>query len=116
MTARDKAIALVRSFSKQMPPKVIPTASTKSGELSCNIDLFANIPRAKQCALIAVDEMEKTLLMVYNGVDNIPHLVTAYKSEKDYNDNVKNIRDVLKHDLAKEIMWLSDVKTEIEKL
>jgi len=61
MRARDKAIALVRSFSKQMPPKVIPTASTKSGELSCNIDLFANIPRAKQCALIAVDEIVSTL-------------------------------------------------------
>jgi hypothetical protein len=87
MTARDKAIALVRSFSKQMPPKVIPTASTKSGELSCNIDLFANIPRAKQCALIAVDEIE-SLLHFY----------------------------VVGHNEREERKFWEDVKTEIEKL
>jgi hypothetical protein len=114
MTAKEKALELYSTYETYVRFNMEDCSFTYR-DVNYTFTFAVN-KTAKQCALIAVGEMKKTLLMVYNGVDNIPHLVTAYKSEKDYNDNVKNIRDVLKHDLAKEIMWLSDVKTEIEKL
>lgn len=57
MKPKEKAKQLVDKMHLQMPVKIIPTASTRANELSCNIDLKGSIENAKQCALIAVDEI-----------------------------------------------------------
>ncbi len=57
MTPKEKAKELVNKMTSQMPVKVIPTASTRENQLSCDIDLKGNFKNAKQCALIAVDEI-----------------------------------------------------------
>jgi hypothetical protein len=57
MTAKEKAKELVNKMNSQMPVKVIPIASTRENQLSCDIDLKGNFKNAVQCALIAVDEL-----------------------------------------------------------
>lgn len=57
MTPKEKAKELVEKMRLKMPPTIIPTASTKTNQLSCDIDLKGNTKNAKQCALIAVDEI-----------------------------------------------------------
>ena len=57
MTAKEKAKELVNKMNSQMPVKVIPIASTRENQLSCDIDLKGSFKNAVQCALIAVDEI-----------------------------------------------------------
>ena len=61
MTPKEKAKELVDKMHSQMPIKVIPIASTRENQLSCNIDLKGSLKNAKQCALIAVDEILEAL-------------------------------------------------------
>lgn len=57
MTAEEKAKELVNKFNKQMPIKIIPTASKVANQLSHDIDLNGHYSNAKYCALIAVHEI-----------------------------------------------------------
>jgi hypothetical protein len=54
---KEKAKELVNNFSLQMPVQIIPIASTRVNQLSCDMDLKAHLKNAKQCALIAVQEI-----------------------------------------------------------
>ena len=57
MTPKEKAEELVSKFKLQMPITVIPTRSTDANQFNCDIDLHSTFNNAKQCALIAVDEI-----------------------------------------------------------
>ncbi len=57
---KEKAKELVNNFSLQMPVQIIPIASTRVNQLSCDMDLKAHLKNAKQCALIAVQEIIKS--------------------------------------------------------
>jgi hypothetical protein len=78
MTPKEKAEELVNKMHSQMPVKIIPIASTRENQLSCNIDLKGNLKNAMQCALIAVDEVQNTKAVYANDV------------EYDYWEQVKN--------------------------
>ena len=64
MTAEEKAKELVEKMRLKMPPTIIPTASTRTNQLSCDIDLKGGIKNVKQFALIAVDEILTELPML----------------------------------------------------
>lgn len=66
---------------------------------------------AKQCALIAVDEIMKQY-----KVPTVSHIVTAYKSAEDFNENFLDIERQLKDFTSYQILWWNSVKNEIEKL
>jgi len=68
-------------------------------------------PHAKQCALIAVDE-----IMTQYKTPVVSHIVTAYKSAKDFNENFLDIERQLKDFTAYQILWWNSVKNEIELL
>ena len=63
MTAQEKAKELVEKIRLKMPPTIIPTASTRTNQLSCNIDLKGGTKNAKQCALITVDEIINSVVI-----------------------------------------------------
>lgn len=64
MTPKEKAEYIVNKMYSKMPAQVIPTASTYVGQLSCDIDLMGYFENAKQCALIAVDEILNVIYAV----------------------------------------------------
>lgn len=86
MTPKEKAKELVDKFSLQMPVQIIPIASTRSNQLSCDMDLKAHLKNAKQCALIAVQELI---------------------------DQCHSYREI---DLGMSLEYLEEFKQEIEKL
>jgi hypothetical protein len=57
MKPKDKAKELVSKMKLKMPPLIIPTISTGERQLNCDFNLKGNYNNAKQCALIAVDEV-----------------------------------------------------------
>jgi hypothetical protein len=57
MTPKEKAEELVSKMKLKMPPLIIPTISTGERQLNCDFNLKGNYNNAKQCALIAVDEI-----------------------------------------------------------
>ena len=74
MTAVEKAKELVNNFSLQMPVQIIPIASTRVNQLSCDMDLKAHLKNAKQCALIAVDELIKQEQKIAKRIHKISFL------------------------------------------
>lgn len=68
-------------------------------------------PHAKQCALIAVDE-----IMTQYKTPVVSHIVTAYKSAKDFNENFLDIERQLKDFTTYQILYWNGVKNEIELL
>lgn len=66
---------------------------------------------AKDCALIAVDE-----IMSQYAPINVSHIVTAYKSANDFNENFLNIERQIKDFTAYRILYWTSVKNEIEVL
>lgn len=65
----------------------------------------------KRCALIAVDE-----IMSQYAPINVSHIVTAYKSANDFNENFLNIERQIKDFTAYRILYWTSVKNEIELL
>lgn len=61
MTPKEKAEELVSKMKLKMPPLIIPTISTGERQLNCDFNLKGNYNNAKQCALIAVDEIIKAM-------------------------------------------------------
>ena len=94
MTPKEKAEELVDKLHSQMPVKIIPIASTRANQLSCDIDLKGSLKNAKQCALIAVDE-----------------ILNLEPPELSYLEPWRNRR---RKRLSKS--WWQEVKQEIEKL
>jgi hypothetical protein len=74
MIAEEKAKELVEKMRLKMPPTIIPTASTKTNQLSCNIDLKGGTKNAKQCALIAVDELIESHLLLTTTHESEPSI------------------------------------------
>ena len=66
---------------------------------------------AKRCALIAVDE----IIQQYK-TPVVSHIVTAYRSAKDFNENFLDIEKQLKDFISYQILWWQQVKQEIEQL
>lgn len=73
--------------------------------------VYSEKERAKQCALIAVDE----ILKQYQELSPT-HLVTAYKTVEDFNINVSHIKRQLDVHRLKNVLYFEEVKQEIEKL
>jgi hypothetical protein len=74
-------------------------------------------PKAKQCALIAVNLKIESYNSMYKDVDKLAQLISGFKTEEDFNDNLSYIKDrELKPYLIQKIMYWQDVKREIEKL
>ena len=96
MTSKEKAKELVEKIRLKMPPTIIPTASTRTNQLSCDIDLKGGTKNAIQCSLIAVDEI----------------LLTCQGIKKLYEDNGMINSDI---DWQAEEYW-QEVKQELEKL
>jgi hypothetical protein len=71
----------------------------------------------KQCAIIAVDFKIESYKSMYKDVDKLSQLISGFKSEADFNNNLLYIKDrELKPYLIQVIMYWQDVKREIEKL
>lgn len=66
---------------------------------------------AKQCALIAVDEILNQF-----KTPTISHIITAYKSAEDFNKNFLDIESQLKAFTTHQILWWQQVKHEINLL
>jgi hypothetical protein len=72
---------------------------------------------AKQCALIAVNLKIESYKSMYKDVDKLAQLISGFKTEEDFNDNLSYIKDrELKPYLIQKIMYWQDVKRETEKL
>jgi hypothetical protein len=72
---------------------------------------------AKQCALIAVDLKIESYNSMYKDVDKLAQLISGFKTEEDFNDNLSYIKDrELKPYLIQKIMYWQDVKRETQKL
>lgn len=67
--------------------------------------------KAKQCALIAVDE-----IMLQYKTPIVSHIITTYKSAKDFDKNFLEIERQLKDFTVCNLIWWNEVKHEIEKL
>ena len=65
---------------------------------------------AKQCALIAVEEVIKT----YEELTPY-HYISGYKTEEDFNENLKNINRQLETRRIQWLLYWQEVKTELEK-
>ena len=100
MTPKEKALELMQKYR-----------SLDLNELSkSNNGVIVGIT-SKQCALIAVDE-----IMSQYKKPVVSHIVTAYKSAEDFNENFSDIERQLKDFTAYQILWWNSVKNEIELL
>jgi hypothetical protein len=66
---------------------------------------------AKQCALIAVDEMLKQHKKI-----TVSHIVSAYKTIQDFNENLTNVQNELDSYVLQNYGYWQDVKQEIQLL
>lgn len=66
---------------------------------------------AKQCALIAVDEMIKQYKKI-----TVPHLISCYKTQEDFNNNFEYVQRQLDYNVINNIWYWQQVKQEIELL
>ena len=88
------------------------TAEQKAKELFMrNFEITVDDYCAKQCALIAVDEMLK-----YDEKIIVSHKTSAYKSFEDFNQNLKHIQNELDSYVLSRYSYWQEVKQEIEKL
>jgi len=72
---------------------------------------------AKQCALIAVDEIIKIEKQRYFDYNNLTQLITGFKTSADFDENLIHIREKqLKSDSVTKLMYWTDVRKEIEAL
>ena len=66
---------------------------------------------AKQCALIAVEE----ILKQFNKI-KVSHIITGYITYKDFEENLTSIQDQLDSEMILKWNYWNKVKHEIEKL
>jgi|LakMenEpi03Aug12_release.lakeMendotaPanAssembly.Ray.scaffolds.fasta_scaffold1292221_2 hypothetical protein len=66
---------------------------------------------AKQCALIAVEE----ILKQFNKI-KVSHIITGYITYKDFEENLTSIQDQLDSEMILKWNYWNEVKHEIEKL
>lgn len=92
MTPKEKAKELVSKYWDSLP-------------------IWAEKDDAKQCALIAVDEIlnldEKII---------VSHKISSYVSEKEFNTNLTNIQRQLDGYVLSKYAYFQEVKQEIEAL
>lgn len=96
MTAKDKAKEL---FNKMY------LVDDPMGNYSMCFDT------AKQCALIAVDEILKTHKKI-----SVSHQISAYKTAKDFMQSGKNIQDQIDSHVLSNFGYWAEVKQQIELL
>ena len=90
------------------------TAKEKAQEL---VDKYQTLyyleskSKAKQCALIAVDEMLK-----HDEKIIVSHKTSAYKSFEDFNQNLKHIQNELDSYVLSRYSYWQEVKQEITQL
>lgn len=94
MTPKEKAQELVDKF--------IPYAYDGASSSEEN---------AQECALIAVDEILNQQKKII-----VSHIITAYKSAKDFNKNLTDIQNQLDHYVLFNDNYWRQVKQEIESL
>jgi hypothetical protein len=80
-------------------------------------DHYDVLGQAKRCALIAVNLKIESYNSMYKDVDKLAQLISGFKTEEDFNNNLSYIKDrELKPYLIQKIMYWQDVKRETEKL
>ncbi len=97
MSAKDKAIELVEKFQKQIFFDITNER--------------LDIEEAKGCALIAVDE-----ILEQHKKITVSHIVSAYKTIQDFNENLTNIQNELDSYVLQNYGYWQEVKQEINKL
>ena len=73
-------------------------------EIQCSI-------QAKQCALIAVDEMLKQ----FNKI-KVSHIITGYITYKDFEENLTSVQNQLDSEMISKWNYWNEVKDEIKNL
>ncbi len=72
--------------------------------------------KAKQCALIAVDEIIANKFLQLNDYKNLSQLIGGFKTDKDFNENLTHIKDQLENYGLNSLFFWQEVKQEIEKI
>jgi len=100
MTAKEKAKELVYKYQ----------CGYKNND-GFNYPFNNDFEDAKQCALIAVDELINNIKPI-----EINQLITSFKSGKDFNDNFNFMNNCITKNLINEKLYWKEVKQEIKLL
>ena len=100
MSAKDKAIELVDTYRIML----------MNSDTECGEEILCTVI-AKYCAVIAVDEIIKTHKKI-----TVSHIVSAYKTIKDFNENFTNVQNELDSYVLQNYGYWQEVKQEIELL
>jgi hypothetical protein len=104
MTPKVKAKELIESFYKCMPFRDVKlTSCDETPELIIQMEKLS----AKQCALIAVEEIQSVISLQKTTLS-----ICAYRTLEDFNHDIR-YNEMLRHEV---ILYFDFVKQEIEKL
>jgi len=104
MKAKDKAKELFNKYCF-----AIRTEQTDSG-------YFTNVIYAKDCALIAVDEIINVVKKSIEDYDKTSQLVSVFKNKESFNLNLEHIKKELNIYGTNSLCYWISVKNEINKL
>jgi hypothetical protein len=80
-----------------------------------NFDKEDNIDFARQCALISIEKTENELTGILSKLDTLTQLVTGFKTDEDFNENLNHVKQQIKSELTYRLLYLHDVKQELNK-